>query len=87
MTHNSIAPDSTVSSRSAMQPKVNMADMQGMIQSIEEYLRSCYGVVRASLTCVIRKTILVQTYSDYPKYVTSDDKIIIKMLDYYICSQ
>ena len=48
-------------------PKVNKADRAGTIESIKEYLRSCHGVIRAPLAYVIRKTILIQPYGDYPK--------------------
>ena len=49
-------------------PKVKKADMAGMMESIEEYLRSHHGLIRETLAFVIRKTIIVQTYGDYPKY-------------------
>ena len=48
-----------------MMPKVNKADMAGMMESIKEYLRSCCGVKRA-LAYITRKTIIVQIYGDYP---------------------
>ena len=54
--------------------------MAGMMESIEEYLRSCHGVIRAPLAYVIRKTIIVQVYGDYPKYATPYDKMIARML-------
>ena len=54
--------------------------MAGMIESIKEYLRSCGGVMRAPLACMIRKTITVQTYGEYPKYATPNEKMITKML-------
>ena len=50
--------------------KVNKAHKAGMIESIEEYLRSHHGVVRAPLAYVISKSITVQTCHDYPKYAT-----------------
>ena len=56
--------------------KDNKADMAGMMEFIEEYLRSCDGVVRASLAFVIRKAIK----GDYPKYVTLDDEMNARML-------
>ena len=40
-------------------PKLNKADMAGMMEFIEEYLRSCCGVVRAPLAYIIKKTIRV----------------------------
>ena len=46
-------------------PKVNKVDMAGMMESIKEYFRSCYGVIRVPLTYIITKTITVQTYGDY----------------------
>ena len=61
-------------------PKVNMADMAGMIEFIEEYLRSCHGVVRVSLAYINRKTKIFQNYGDYPRYVTLDDEMIAKIL-------
>ena len=54
--------------------------MAGTMEAIEEYLRLHHGIVRAPLAYIIRKTITVQTYSDYPTYVTPDDEMIIKML-------
>ena len=48
-------------------PKVNKVDMEGMMEFIEEYLISCHGVMRAHLAYIIRKTITVQIYHDYPK--------------------
>ena len=54
--------------------------MAGTIRSIEEYLRSCHGIMRVPLAYVIRKTITVQTYGDYLKYVTTDEKVIARML-------
>ena len=60
--------------------KVNKADMAGMMKSIKEYLRSSHGVVRASLAYIIRKTITVQTYGDYPTYAAPDDKMIARIL-------
>ena len=53
-------------------PKVKKADMAGMMESIKEYLQSCCEVIRVSLT-YIRKTMTVQTYGVYPKYVTPDN--------------
>ena len=61
-------------------PKVNKADMAGMMESIVEYLRSHCGVVRTPLVYVIRKTIIVQIYGDCPNYATPDDKMIAMML-------
>ena len=61
-------------------PKVNKSDMARTIESIKEYLESHYGVVRVPLASIIRKTITVQVNGDYPKYVTPDDKMIIRML-------
>ena len=60
-------------------PKINKSDVAGMMEAIEEYFRSCHGVVRAPVAYIIRKTIIVQAYSDYPMYVTPDDKMITKM--------
>ena len=63
-----------------MMLKVNKADMAGMMETIKEYFRSCNSVVRAPLAFLIRKTIIVKTYSDFSKHVTFDDKMMIKML-------
>ena len=54
------------------QPKVNNVDMAGTMEAIEEYLRSQQDVIRVPLCYVTRKTIIVQTYGDYPKYATHD---------------
>ena len=64
-------------------PKINTYDMAGMMDAIKEYLRSCCGVIRAPLAYIIRKTILVQTYGEYPKYATHDNEIISRMLHLY----
>ena len=50
------------------------------MESIKEYLRSHHVVVRAPLAYIIRKTITVQPYGDYPKYPTPDDKMITEIL-------
>ena len=50
-----------------MLPKVNKAEMTGMMESIKEYLRSHQGVMRVPIAYVIRNTIAVQIYGDYPK--------------------
>ena len=63
-----------------MLPKVNKADMADTKESMEKYLRSHHGVVRAPLAYIIRKTIMVQVYDDYSKYVSPDDKMIAMML-------
>ena len=63
-----------------MLPKINKSDMAGTIETIKEYLRSCCGVTGAPLAYIIRKTITVQTYHDYPMYVTPDDEMIARML-------
>ena len=43
-------------------------------------LRSHWGVVRAPLAYVIRKTIIVLIYGDYPKYATPENEMITRML-------
>ena len=50
------------------------------MEAIKENLRSYHGVIRASLAYVIRKTIRVQTYGDYPMYATHDNEMITWML-------
>ena len=61
-------------------PKVNKADMVGMIEANEEYIRSCHGMEKAPLAYIIRKTVVVQTYGPYPWYATPHDNMITKML-------
>ena len=51
-------------------PKVNKAVMTGTMEFIEEHLRLHCGVIREPHAYVIRKAIIVQTYVDYPAYVT-----------------
>ena len=63
-----------------MLPKINKSDMAGTMEAIKEHLRSRQGVIRAPLVYIIRKTIKVQTYGNYPLYATSDDKMMTKML-------
>ena len=60
-------------------PKINKSDMAGMMEAIEENLRSCCGAIKAPLAYVIRKTIIAQTYRDYPLYATLGDKMITRM--------
>ena len=62
-------------------PKVNKADMAGIMESIEEYLRSHCNVMRAPLACIIRKARTVQTYGDYPKCLTPDNEMIVRVLN------
>ena len=61
-------------------PKVNRINMAEMMEDIKEYLRLHHSVVRVPLAYIIRKTIIVQTYCDYPKYVAPDDKMIARIL-------
>ena len=63
-----------------MLPKVNKADIVRTIEDIKEYLRSHHGIIRAPLPYIIMKTIIVQTYGDYPKYATPEDVMIVRML-------
>ena len=60
-------------------PNVDKAVMAGTM-TIEEYLRSCCGVVWAPLVHVMRKTILFKIYGDYLKYANPDNEMITKML-------
>ena len=57
-----------------MLPKVNKAG------AIEEYLTLFCGVIRVPFAYIIRKNMIVQTYSNYPMYATPDDKIINRVL-------
>ena len=45
-----------------MLPKVNKADMMYTQEAIKEYFRLHCGVKMASLACIIRKTIVIETY-------------------------
>ena len=63
-----------------MLPDTNKSDMAGTVEANEECLRSHHGVGRVPLAYVIRKTIIVQTYGNYPKYKTPDDNMITTML-------
>ena len=63
-----------------MLPKTNKANIEGNMEAIEKYLRSCHSVIRAPLAYVIRKTILVKTYGDYPKYATPDNEMFVRIL-------
>ena len=49
------------------------------MEALEEYLRSCHSVIRAPFAYIIRKTMVVQTYDDYPKYATPNDEMITRM--------
>ena len=44
------------------------------------YLRSCQDVMRVPLAYIIRKTIIVQIYGDYPRCLTPYDEMITRML-------
>ena len=60
---------------------INKSDMAGMMESIEEYLRSsCCVVIMAPFAYIIRKAIIVQTYDKYPTHATSDNEMIGRML-------
>ena len=56
-------------------PKINKSDIAETMEAIKEYLISHHGVIRAPIAYVISKTAMVQTYDDYPTYVTPDDEI------------
>ena len=57
--------------------------MSGMMEFIEKYLGSSQFVVRVHLAYLIRKTITIQTYDDYPKYVAPDDEMIVGMFHHF----
>ena len=57
--------------------KINKSDMAGTMEAIEELH---HGVMQAPLAHVIRKTITMQTYGNYPMYATPDNKMITRML-------
>ena len=60
--------------------KVNKADIAGMMESMEEYLRSYCGVVRKAHEYIIRKTWIVHVYGDYPKDATPpEDEMIARI--------
>ena len=59
-------------------PKVNKADMAGLMEAI----KACHSVMRAPLAYIMRKTIIVETYGDYPKYATPDDKMMLGCYTY-----
>ena len=61
-------------------PKINKSDMARTMEAIGEHLRSYHDVVRPPPAYVIRKTIQVQTYCEYPKYATPDNKMITRIL-------
>ena len=55
-------------------------DMAGMMETTQEYLRLCHGVIRAPFAYIIRTIIIVQTYGHCSKYVTPDHEMIARML-------
>ena len=63
-----------------MMTKFNKTDVERMIEAIKEYFASHCVVIRVLLVYVIRKTIIIQIFSDYPKYATSDDEMIARMI-------
>ena len=63
-----------------MLPKVNKANMAVIMKAIEEYLTLHHDIIRVPLTYIIRKTMIVQTYGDYPKYATPENEMIARML-------
>ena len=54
--------------------------MTGTMEFIEEYLRAHHDVLKAPLAYIIKKTITVKTYGDYPTYATPHDKMLARML-------
>ena len=60
--------------------KINESDTARTMESIKEYLMTHHGVVKTPLAYIIRKTITVQTYGDYPTLATPDDEVIARML-------
>ena len=54
--------------------------MAGMMQYIKKYLRSHYGVIRAPLVYIMRKTITIQTFGNQPKHAIPDNKMITRLL-------
>ena len=52
------------------------------MEAIEEYLRSHQCVIRATLTYIMRMTIIVEIYGDFPSYATSDDEMMARMLHF-----
>ena len=63
-------------------PKVNKVNMAGTLEAIKENLRSCHCIMKTPLVFIIRKTMVVQTYGDYPWYVTFDNEMIASMLHF-----
>ena len=49
------------------------------MEAIKEYLKSRCGVETPPLAYIIRKTVTVRTYGNYPWYATSDDKMMTRM--------
>ena len=58
----------------------------GMIETIKQYLRSCYGVEKTPLAhivrnmVIVRKMVIVQRYGNHLQYMTPNDKMIARML-------
>ena len=68
-----------MTSQKKLKDEYKDSDMAGTMEAIKKYLRSYGGVIWAPLAYVVRKTIIVQTYGDYPKYATPDDDMIARM--------
>ena len=60
--------------------KINKSDIAWMMESIEEYIRPCWGVIKALLAYILSKTIIVETYGDYLSYANPDNEMIARML-------
>ena len=52
-------------------PKVNKPGMTCTMEAIKEYLRLNCGVISSPLVYIIRMTIIVQIYGDFPRYMTA----------------
>ena len=63
-----------------MLSKVDKVNIAGTMVFNKEYVRSCHGIMRVPLAYVIRKTITVPTYDDYPKYTIPDNEMMMLCL-------
>ena len=60
--------------------KVSSAYMAETMKAIKEFLRSLHHLIGDLLAYITKKFLKVHTYDDYPKYVTSDNEMIARIL-------
>ena len=52
--------------------KVNKADMEGTVESLEEYLKTCCGIMIVPLAYIFKKTITIQMMIERMLHLSPD---------------